>query len=60
MKKVKTILAMVFLTVFTITATAQPSPPDSPEGNPVPVGHLAVLLLFIGGFFLMGKRIKKE
>jgi len=52
-----------FITTLIIVFTAanlfaQPLPPTSPSGSPVPVGEIAGLLLFIGGIFL-AKRKKK-
>jgi len=55
MKLIRYILVLITIMVPTIYVMAQPAPPTTPYGNPVPVENL-VLLLIVG---LAGVSIKK-
>jgi LPXTG-motif cell wall-anchored protein len=52
-------ITTIFILIFTTANLfAQPLPPATPSGNPVPVGELAALLLVLGGGILLVKRKK--
>jgi len=52
-------LSITFLLMGT-TAMAQPLPPTSPTGNPVPIGSFATVLLVFGGALLFLRKSKKK
>lgn len=54
------ILAIIFLSLA-VVLNAQPSPPTTPYGTPVPVGGLSLILLAAGGLLVFfRKKNKKE
>lgn len=48
---------LVFIVMAT-TAMAQPLPPSTPSGNPVPVGQLIELLLLVCSVFFVKQKKK--
>jgi hypothetical protein len=50
-----TIIILIFTTDLLM---AQPLPPTTPEGNPLPLGITAGMLLFAGFFYAVLKRKK--
>lgn len=55
--KIKIYITLIILLIGTL-AMAQPLPPTTPYGNPVPIGGLAGILLAFGAFFLIKKNKK--
>lgn len=51
----KTIIILIFTTDLLM---AQPLPPTTPEGNPLPIGLSAGLLLMTGFIYMVLKRKK--
>ena len=57
------LLKLLFLKVFLlleVLATAQPLPPSSPDGNPVPVGEIAGIFLVVASGLLLLKKQKRK
>lgn len=47
----------IIIIIFTFSKLlAQPLPPTTPSGNPVPMGEISVLLLVLGGIFLVKRK----
>ena len=51
------LLVFMFLAVIT---NAQPLPPTTPDGNPVPVESFSLLLLAVGGLLVYLRKKKDE
>ena len=51
---------LFILLTLSVVANAQPLPPTTPSGNPVPVGELTIVLTVLGSliFFVRGKKKK--
>ncbi|MFA9391240.1 MAG: LPXTG cell wall anchor domain-containing protein [Prolixibacteraceae bacterium] len=58
MKKI-ILTSIVFLSLV-VFAFAQPLPPTTPSGNPVPIGGFLLLLLSLSGVFLFLKKRNKK
>lgn len=58
--KPKIISTLAILIITTANLFAQPLPPSSPDGNPVPIGGLSILLLVAGGLLLFLTRKKNK
>ena len=59
MKPKPIVLTILFLSL-TLMMNAQPLPPSTPQGNPVPVGGiLGTLLLITSGLILLKNKVKK-
>lgn len=55
----KTKIYITIVIIFTvINAIAQPLPPTTPQGNPVPIGGLAGLALLLGAMLLTKNKNK--
>lgn len=54
--KITTTIIAIFMIVTNLIA--QPLPPSTPFGNPVPLGSFGILLLVAGAVLLFNKRIK--
>jgi len=60
MKTKKIILAIIFLSLAVIT-NAQPLPPTTPEGNPIPIeGLISILLMALMAFGIIRLRNKNK
>ncbi|MDA3930654.1 MAG: LPXTG cell wall anchor domain-containing protein [Prolixibacteraceae bacterium] len=57
--KIKKIYLLLFVLALTLNLFAQPLPPTSPSGSPVPIGALAGLLLIVGTVFMVKKKKNK-
>lgn len=56
--KSRIILSLISIILFTTSALAQPLPPSTPNGNPVPIGEFVSILLVAGTYFLVKKKKK--
>jgi hypothetical protein len=59
--KIKYIAITILFLIITIIGNAQPLPPTTPLGNPVPFGSSSLILLAAGGLLVFyRKKNKKE
>lgn len=50
---------IIFTFIAVLKAAAQPLPPTTPEGNPIPFSQIGALLLIAGAILLIIKKKKQ-
>lgn len=62
MKNIFRKIAFSFLMIGTFSALlmAQPLPPTTPSGNPIPLGGISILALIVSGVYAVVRKDKKK